>query len=188
MPPSMRRIGWRLGTTRTDQPGTFAGPPSRHARISGPASPSRPSQNGHADGTSSDGPPSRGFCAMGCRAGSRSKSSRRLKGARSITTVRPVIGSRRISVVTVTAPPLLFGSPSRPECVPVVCELRRRDRGVHRDDVEAARRVVEAMIGDVLFGHRGQASLFLLRHGLDWIAESAIGLGLHFDKYYRAAV
>src|SRR5688572_21499432 len=78
--------------------------------------------------------------------------------------------------------------PSWPECVPVVCELRRRDRGVHGDDVEAARRVVEAMRGDVLFGHRGQASLFLLRHGLDWIAESAIGLGLHFDKYYRAAV
>ena len=44
------------------------------------------------------------------------------------------------------------------------------------------------MIGDVLFGHRDQASLFLLRHGLDGIAESAIGLGLHFDKYYRAAV
>ena len=64
----------------------------------------------------------------------------------------------------------------------------RLDRGIHRHDVEAARGRVERVAADVLLGHGHQASLFLRGHHLGGIAKSAIGLGLHFYKYYRALV
>ena len=41
---------------------------------------------------------------------------------------------------------------------------------------------------DVLLGHGHEASHFLRRDHLGGIAKSAIGLGLHFYKYYRGAV
>jgi hypothetical protein len=44
------------------------------------------------------------------------------------------------------------------------------------------------MRAGVFLGHGDEAPLFLRGDHLGGIAESAIGLGLHFHKYYRALV
>ena len=47
---------------------------------------------------------------------------------------------------------------------------------------------MQRVAADIFLGHRNQAALFLRGHHLGGIAKAAIGLGLHFHKYYRGLV
>ena len=64
----------------------------------------------------------------------------------------------------------------------------RRGRQVDGDHVKAARGVRRTAIRRVILAHRNDLSLFLRRHFVDGIAETAIGLRLHLHKYYRARI